>query len=74
MVYKTYKIFDQLITFLTDNKLFCMEQFGFRPGHSTELAALRLVDHLTTILIDTLQARASFDSLVFCNNIAIVIS
>ena len=25
-----------------------MEQYGFRPGHSTELAALRLVDHLTT--------------------------
>ena len=24
-----------------------MEQFGFMPGHSTELAALRLVDHLT---------------------------
>ena len=24
-----------------------MEQFGFRPGHSIELAALRLVDHLT---------------------------
>ena len=40
-------IFDQLMTFLTDNQLFCMEQFGFRPGHSTELAALRLVDHLT---------------------------
>ena len=36
------------MTFLTDNKLFCKEQFGFRPGHSTELAALRLVDHLTT--------------------------
>ena len=36
------------MTFLTDNKLFCMEQFGFRRGHSTELAALRLVDHLTT--------------------------
>ena len=43
-----YVIFNQLMTFLTDNKLFCMEQFGFRPGHSTELAALRLVDHLTT--------------------------
>ena len=41
-------IFDQLMTFLTDNKLFCMEQFGFRPGHSTELATLRLLDHLTT--------------------------
>ena len=25
-----------------------MDQFGFRPGHSTELAALRLVDHLIT--------------------------
>ena len=35
------------MTFLTDDKLFCMEQFGFRPGHSTELAALRLVDRLT---------------------------
>ena len=43
-----YVILDQLITFLTDKKLFCKEQFGFRPGHSTELAALRLVDHLTT--------------------------
>ena len=42
-----YVIFDQLMTFLTDNKLFCMELFSFRPGHSTELAALRLIDHLT---------------------------
>ena len=36
------------MTFLTNNYLFCMEQFGFRPGHSTELAALRLVDQLRT--------------------------
>ena len=35
------------MSFLTDNQLLCMEQFGFRPGHSTELADLRLVDHLT---------------------------
>ena len=34
------------MSFLTDNQLFCVEQFGFRLGHSTELAALRLVDHL----------------------------
>ena len=40
-------IFDQLMSFLTDQQLFCMEQFDFRPGHSTELAALRLVGHLT---------------------------
>ena len=43
-----YVIFDRLLTFLTDNTIFCMEQFGFRPGHSTKLADLRLVDHLTT--------------------------
>ena len=43
-----YVKFDHLMTFLTDNKLFCMEQFDFRPGHLTELAALRLVYHLTT--------------------------
>ena len=35
------------MSFLTDQHLFCMEQFGFSPGHSTELTALRLVDHLT---------------------------
>ena len=35
------------MSFLTDSQLFCMEQFGFRPDHSTELAALWLVDHLT---------------------------
>ena len=42
-----YVIFDQLISFLTDQQLFCMKQFGFRPGLSTELVALRLADHLT---------------------------
>ena len=46
-----YVTFDKLMTFPTDNKLFCMEQFGFRPGHSTELAVLRLVDHLTTVIL-----------------------
>ena len=28
------------------NKLFCVQQYGFRAGHSTELAALRFVDQL----------------------------
>ena len=41
------------MTFLTDNKLFCMEQFGFRHYHSTKLTALRLVDHLTTEIDDS---------------------
>ena len=37
-----------MLGYFTNNKLLCMDQFGFRPGHSTELAALRLVDHLIT--------------------------
>ena len=28
------------------NNLITIEQFGFRTGHSTELAAIQLVDHL----------------------------
>ena len=32
---------------MNDNKLFSIEQYGFRTGHSTELAALHLVNDLT---------------------------
>ena len=39
-------IFDQLINYFVENNLLSMEKFGFRPGHSTELTAVRLVDHL----------------------------
>ena len=31
---------------MSHNALFCQEQFGFRTGHSTELASLQLTDHL----------------------------
>ena len=39
-------MFDQLLAYLSSNNLLCINQFNFRPRHSTELAALRLVDHL----------------------------
>ena len=41
-------IFDELLGYFTNNNLICLDHFGFRPGHSTELAVLRLVDHLIT--------------------------
>ena len=36
----------QLMDYFTTNNLFYIQQFGFRPGHSTELAALELANHL----------------------------
>ena len=35
----------QLMEYFTPKNLFCLQQFGFRPGHSTELDALKLVNH-----------------------------
>ena len=34
--------------YFTSKNLFSLQQFGFRPGHSTELAALKLVNHIIT--------------------------
>ena len=38
----------QLSGYFEDNKLFNQNQYGFRPGHSTERAALELVDKITS--------------------------
>ena len=47
-----YKIFenvmlDQISNYFINNNLSSMQQYGFRAKHSTEFAALNLVDHLT---------------------------
>ena len=57
-----YVVFKQLLNYMEYNKLFHTDQYGFRPGHSTELAAARFVNELvvdmdnykipTSVLID----------------------
>ena len=42
-----YVIFCQLFDYMCENNLLTIEQFGFWRGHSTELAAIQLVDRLT---------------------------
>ena len=41
-----YVIQEQLVDYLLVNNLFCKEQFKFRYGYSTELAALHLLDNM----------------------------
>ena len=42
-----YILLEQLTNHCIENKLLSPQQYGFRVKHSTELAALNLVDHLT---------------------------
>ena len=35
----------QLYSFFITNNILCEQQYGFRAGHSTELAATKLIDH-----------------------------
>ncbi len=39
-------IYDQLYTHFTENNLLSEQQYGFRSKHSTELAAIKLVDYI----------------------------
>ena len=40
-------IFKQLSTYLNQHKLLYASQYGFRAGHSTELASIELIDRIT---------------------------
>ena len=63
-------VFEQLLQYMEGNSLFYKDQYGFRPGPSTELASSRFVNELvqnmdnfetpTSILIDLSKA---FDTL-----------
>ena len=64
------------------NNLITMEQFGFKTGHSTELAAIQLVDHLTkqmdmgevptNIYIDLSKAFDTLDSFYFTGQVKLL--
>ena len=43
-------IFNQLYTYFKTNKLFYESQYGFRKRHSTEFAALELVDKFLNMM------------------------
>ena len=67
-------VFQQVYTYFTDNKLFYENQYGFRKNHSTELAALELVDRISgymdtgkipiSIFLDLSKAFDTLDSYI----------
>ena len=40
-------IYDQMYLYFNNNNLLADEQFGVRKNHSTEYAAIKLVDHIS---------------------------
>ena len=50
-----YVVFEQLLLYMEDNGLFYNDQFGFRAGHSTELASVRFVDTLVQQISSNLK-------------------
>ena len=47
-----YVLSKQLITYVKTNNLPCPQQFDFRPAHSTELVALKLINNIISGLND----------------------
>ena len=41
------KLFDQMYTYFNTNSLLAEQQYGFRKNHSTEYAAIKLVNHVS---------------------------
>ena len=63
-------IYGQIYHYFSQNNLFSDSQYGFRHGHSTELAALEIVDRINTVLDNNetplsifLDLSKSFDTL-----------
>ena len=53
-------VFEQLLKYMEDNRLFYKDQFGFRPDHSTELASLRFIGTLVQQMNNFIECFASY--------------
>ena len=68
-------MYKQLFRYFNENKLLCEQQYGFRSQHSTELAAVTLVDYIIkemdcnkkvkTPVVLFLDLSKAFDTLTF---------
>ena len=52
-------VFEQLLQYMEGNSLFYKDQYGFRPGHSTELASSRFVNELVQNM-DNFETNSKF--------------
>ena len=66
----------QLVTYLLDHHILCPQQYGFRPGHSTEHAVLDAVTYATQQIgvgrvayLVTADTSKAFDSVRRCGMI-----
>ena len=44
-------VYSQLYAYFKSNKLLYSSQYGFRQGHSTEFAALELIDKIKFLMV-----------------------
>ena len=43
-------MYNRVNSFITEHDLLCNEQFGFRKQHSTDMAALKFINDVTSAL------------------------
>ena len=59
-------IYSQLYAYFNDNNLMSEQQYGFRAQHSTELASVKLVDHIEGLeLKRTMSTLVGFEIIEF---------